>query len=269
MIDSFHIYLNGTHAMVRRQSGLGWRKKIESVGEFEWNANDPSTLAIDTPTRCSKWLRRWSTMSFYVGSACCKFMAMDLPPEVKDEHELRAIAAAQVQYQLGLSVSDWCITLDITQPPGKSVACAIRRDLIDQIKQLVAKKKFRLISCQAYISSIWNEFEEQSNDNQPLALFALESDALTVVTAQGNNITLINTFLHGRSTTLIERELKRLRVALNTEAGQHIYIAQSVKPSDNVFLHGVIGVQPRVSTSLQLQANFSDLLILPNAESAS
>lgn len=211
--------------MVRRQSGLLWRRKMTDIAEWNWDSKIPSSLIFDQITE----IRKWSTLSVYLGSSLCKFMAFDLPVGVTDLNEQKSVAQARMQQQLGLTPGEWIFTLDAITTPNKSIACAIRRDVIDQLKKIAAEKKWRLISLQPYVCNIWNTFQEKHAAIPQSALLTIEKDALTVIASASNFIGSISTLTYSGEDKIIEREIKRLSLSLGKDGEQQIYLAHAEK----------------------------------------
>ena len=47
MIDSYHVYLNASEVLVRRQTGWGRWRHIEELARWQWDAATPASLDFD------------------------------------------------------------------------------------------------------------------------------------------------------------------------------------------------------------------------------
>jgi len=217
MIDSYHLYLTSSKALLRKESGLPWKRKIELVGESGWNASQPSSLALHGATG-GKRLR--PTLCLYVGSALCKFMVLDLPPTLRNDRERRVAALAQMQHQLGLEAGAWEVSLDALEVGGKFLACAIPRALAERLRTLSKESGLRLVSVRPYFAAVWNAQVASlvANEAQTQALLAIESDAFTSLVAKDGKVVAISAMPHHSETGLVEREIKRLTFSMGAQA---------------------------------------------------
>ncbi len=224
MIESFHLYITGKEAYLRRQTGLPWRRRVEVVDQWHWDPAVPASLL-----RASMGVKKWyrPRLHVYVGSALCKFMAVALPLELHAIDELRAAGQAKMQHQLGLNAADWVFTLDSASPGGKAIVCAARRNVMDRVHELTAKTGLRLWSLKPYVVGIWNVAQKKVRAATPsaTALIAIEEDAFTVWMTRAGILDAMNTLGHAREPELVSREMKRLAFILGDDANENIGLA--------------------------------------------
>ncbi|CDG81984.1 hypothetical protein [Janthinobacterium agaricidamnosum] len=256
MIEVIHLYLSGTRVMARRESGLPWRRRIEPLGEWDWDMSRPASLTLDALQLNHK---RRVQLQVHAGSALCKFMTLDLPAGLRDAQEQRAAAQAHMQQELGLNGADWSFTVDAATAPLKSVACALRRAVLAHLQLLSERHGLRLVSFAPYVTGVWNLFQSAHAD-ATLALLALEHDAFTLCMARAGQLESISTLGHRCEPGLIEREVRRLALALGTEDRAGIFLA--VPDSLSAMLPAPAGAILTDTAYLkkELYADFSDLL---------
>lgn len=217
MIDAYHLYLTSSKALLRKESGLPWKRTIESLGETSWDASQPSSLTLAS-AGAERRLR--PSLHVYVGSALSKFMLLDLPPALRDLQERRAATLAQMQHQLGLQAAEWEVSLDAIEGEGRFLACAIPRALSERLHTLSKQLSLRLVSIRPYFAAVWNAHVSSlaANDAQVQALLALESDAFTSLVAKDGKVTAISAMPHHSEAGLVEREIKRMRYSMGAKA---------------------------------------------------
>lgn len=214
MIETFHLYITATQVHARRQSG--WRQQIHPLAEWEWDAASPASLSFKK-IPCKKILR--PNLHVHLGSALCKFMTVDLPAGLHNVQEQSAAGQAQMQYQLGLSASDWVFTLNRPRSPAEfvsSLVCAVRRPVIERLQELSKDSGLRLVSLKPYIAGVWNAVQAGPRHLAQLesALLAIEHDAFTLFVGRAGTLESMNTLSHVAEPDLIEREIKRLGYSL-------------------------------------------------------
>lgn len=261
MIDAFHLYINASEIHSRRASGWGGRRIVTELMKYQWNSKDLPTLTLDQLEPSAKWRGRFASLSVYIGSACCKLMVVDLPAQINEPEQIAAVAASQMEYQMGISRNDWEFTVDNRMSNGKAIACAIRSDLVKHLKQVSLKQGVRLISIQPFFVSVWNQFVDNSADQSHRTLFAVEDDALTVISMHERIISSINNFLHLSNSLLIEKEIKRVSAMLQSGPSREVYIAQSKKTIVTNFPELSVTLDRNIKHSSQLKSDFSDLLL--------
>lgn len=268
MNESLHLYLNGTQALLRRQSGWPWRRGVAPVAAFAWDAQHPASLVFaglpglgkTPPGRIS--LPR--TLHVYAGSALCRFMAVDLPPGLRDEAEARAAAQGQMQHQLGLQPGDWEFSLDRAAGAGKSVACAARRVVVERVRALAQEHGLRLVSFRPFIAGVWNALHEKRAAAPDAALLAVEHDAFTTFIERAGKLDAVGSLAHQRPDDLAERELRRLSYSFGGDAQETIRLLLPEALRTQATAHA--GKMPRRADYLHagLYADFRDLLFQPD-----
>lgn len=166
-------------------------------------------------------------LHIYIGSALSKFMAVSLPPSLKNEKEQQLAAQAQMVNQLGLNPSEWQFSMDLVRQPDKSVVCAIRRNVIERIRMLADENDLRLVSLKPYVVGVWNAMDayRQGASESRSALMAVESDAFTLLVNRFGKVESASTLLHHCEGGLIDREIRRLGFSLDAGEEQSIHLA--------------------------------------------
>jgi hypothetical protein len=219
MTDSYHLYLTGTQVFARHETGL-LRRRIEPLATWNWDAAEPSSLTFEPLGRSSA---RRANLHVYTGSALSKFTTMDLPAGLRDMDERRAAAQAHLHQQLGLHAAEWTCTLDPAAPSGKAVICALRRGVIERLRELSGANVLRLVSLRPYVAGVWNAFAR--NCLAQSALMAIEHDAFTLLVARGGVVESISGLSHRRENDLLEREIKRMAFSTGASAQEHLRLA--------------------------------------------
>lgn len=261
MIDAYHVYLSASVVLVRRQTGF-WRwRRIEELARWQWDAGVPASLDFGAlPLRA----RRHATLSVYAGSALGKFMALDLPAGLSGEHEERAAAQAQMQHQLGLNPAQWEFTLDRVPAPGKSVACALRADVVARVRQLARERGLRLLSIRPFVAGVWNAVQRRRTPaaaaSGASALMAVESDAYTIVIENDGVLESMSALSHRREADVVNRELRRMAYAPGADAQRQIRLAVSGDSVGLALAHADKIVARGDYLRHALYADFRDLL---------
>ena len=258
MIEAFHIYLTSTRVRVRRQGGLPWNRPVTALPESAWSADVPASLALSLPERRST-LR--PSLHVHVGSALCKFMAIDMPAHARDADERLAIAQAHMQHQLGLAREEWTFSMEASWSGTRPVACAMRRTLISRVEQLSAHHGLSLRSLRPFVGGVWNGFDarQEGREVDRCALLAIEDDAFTVMVAEGGALVSVSTMSHGSEADLVAREIGRLGIAhgANVEARVALAVSDAAwRTSAGGFARPATADGPAVP----LCADFRDLL---------
>jgi hypothetical protein len=221
MISSYHLYLTGTKASLRSQTGLSQR--IKEVAHWQWDGNDPSSLEL-VPDIAGRF---GTGLHVYVGSALSQFIALELPNGLLNIEEQRVAAKAQMQSQLGLNVGEWDFAISLQHGSNTVIVCAVRRNLLERVRELARGLRLRLVSFRPYIVGVWDSVQthQRSNSVSSFVLLALEDDAFTVFVAEDYGIIAMNSMQHTRETGLVDREIKRLGYTLPIETLNKICIA--------------------------------------------
>lgn len=270
MIDAYHLYLNSSEVLARRQCGWGpWRRQEELL-RWQWNATAPSSLNLDA---LALRRRRHATLSVHVGSALAKFMVLELPAGLEDGLEEHAAAQAQMQHQLGLNPAQWELRLDHLPARGKVVACALRADVAARLRQLARERNMRLVSLRPFAATAWNALQLQREKQSRApdsagALMLVEKDAFTIVIEKDGAIDAMNALAHRREADLINREVRRLAYALGDQAQQHIRLAIAADLMPLASLHREKVVLRDDYLQQRQYMDFRDLLFLPPLEVA-
>lgn len=259
MTESFHLYLNGRRAALRRRSGL-LRGQVSALDAWDWDAGAPSSLALAFATPP----RRRSALHVVLGSALCRFGALALPPGLASVEEKAAVAGAHMQAQMGLSGADWTFTLDeAAGPDAKAMVCGVRRALLSRLGAAAAEHGLRLASVRPLVAGVWNGFEaaRPAGQGADYALMALEDDAFTQLTARSGKLVSINSLLHRQEPELVARELKRMGLLMggNSDA---VRLALSPAMAGLGQAHADKLVTQAEAGIAGLQADFRDLLFL-------
>ncbi|PHV04666.1 hypothetical protein CSQ96_24560 [Janthinobacterium sp. BJB412] len=219
-----HLYLTESRGYVRRHAGWGWRRRTESLGQFDWHAGAPLELA--------PWLgRHWRTsLHVHLGAALCRLVALEIPAGAKDAAEAQAVASASLQHEFGLASAEWLCTLERAPAGEKSAVCAIRRDLLERLRTAAAAApRSRLVSVKPLLAGVWAALPQRSEaEAAPSALLAVEEDAFTVVVTQAGKLLAMHSLPHRGEADLVERQVRRLGQSYGTamEARIHLALAQ-------------------------------------------
>ncbi len=243
MNESLHLYINGSQALLRRQSGWPWRRNVEHISEFEWDVEQPITLRLTGLNETERrLLEPKRALHVYLGSALCRFMAIDLPLGLRDNVEALAAAKGLMLQKLGLQSGDWEFSLDRVVGNGKSVVCAARRSVIDRAKALAHEQGLQLASLRPFISAIWNALEEKTiGSGRTTGVLAVEYDAFTVFIERSGSLDSLSSLSHQRPDDLIEREIRRLSYAFDGDEQETVHLllpahllAQGIGHSDKI-----------------------------------
>lgn len=260
MIDTLHLYITKTSIQARRQTGVLWKKRIEQVGEWSISSLNAPPFA-QLPVQ-----KKWTRVHVYLGSALCKFMSVVLPQDIRKPEERTAVARAKLMDKFGLVATDWEVCVDAPDVQRRSVACAMPTNLLASIRAYTSAKHLRLSSITPYVSHVWNVFEEMPCAKETSALLLLESDAFTVMQAQASQIEVIHSLQHQAEPAIIDRELKRIRVAIGSDHAPNIHIALPI----NSFYAAHLNT-PQLTRKTKRQENtmlypdFTDLCIAHSA----
>lgn len=262
MIDAYHIYLNGSEVLLRRQTGW-WRwRRVEEVARWQWDAAVPVSLNFDA-LQLRK--RRYATLAVHVGSALGKFMMIELPVGLQGEDEERAAAQAQMQHQLGLLPGQWEFTLDHQPQRGKLVACAVRADIGARLRQLARDRGLRLLSLRPYVAGVWNAMQLRpaspvTASDADRAVMMVENDAFTIVIEREGKMDAISAMAHRREADLINREIRRMAYSLGEDGQRHIRLAVTSEIQPLAQLHGEKVLRRDDYLHAAVYADFRDLL---------
>lgn len=209
MIRSLHVYLTAKQVRLRWKSRLPWQTALHDLPPQRWNADDLASLMLDLPSTTGKWR---NGLNVHLGSALCRFMIVDVPPSVTAPEERLAIARAQLTHRMGLDVSQWEVTLNTAGQGTSMLACAMRSNLSNRLRQMADANSLRLDSVKPFVASVWNSIDAKFDDTKdvPTALLAVEEDAFTVFQARGGHCSSVHTMTHSGEPDLVEREMKRL-----------------------------------------------------------
>lgn len=262
MIDAYHIYLNASEVMLRRQTGWGRWRRVEELARWQWNASTPASLNFD-PLELRK--RRYATLAVHVGSALGKFMMLQLPPGLQGEQEERAATEAQMQHQLGLNPGQWEFTLDHLPARGNIVACALRADIGARLRQLANEHSLRLLSVRPYVAGVWNAMQLWRGPTPPAsdggsAVMMVERDAFTIVIEKKGAMEAMSAMTHRREAEVINREIRRMAYSLGEDAQRHVYLAVAGELLPLAHLHADKVVRQEDYLQPILYADFRDLL---------
>ncbi|CAM3143767.1 hypothetical protein [Janthinobacterium lividum] len=263
MIDAYHVYLNASEVMLRRQTGWGRWRRVEEIARWQWDAGTPASLNFDA-LKLRK--RRYATLYVHVGSALGKFMMLRLPSELQGEQEERAAAEAQMQHQLGLNAGQWEFTLDHLPTRGKIVACALRADIGARLRQLANEHSLRLLSVRPYVAGVWNAMQllrGPATLNGGRAVMMVERDAFTIVIEKEGKMDAMSTMIHRCETEVINREIRRMAYSLGEDAQRHVYLAVAGELLPLAQLHADKVVRHEDFLQPNLYADFRDLLFHP------
>lgn len=256
MTDSFHLYLNGRQAWLRRRTGWPWRQTVSALGQWDWDAAAPATLTL------APALAKGGRLHVYFGSALCRFGAVVLPAGLGDDAEQLAVAGAHMQVQLGLAPADWTLTLDAAAgPDGKANICAVRRTLLARLETLAREHDLRLVSATPFVTGVWNAFDQRrpAQLQGDHALVAVEDDAFTLITARAGALASLSSLSHGCEPELLGRELKRLALSMGGN-GEPIRLALSSAVAPMGQAYGSKVLKRADFCAPALQADFRDLL---------
>ncbi len=208
------MYVTGTDILVRRERGL-WRRSVAPIEQGKWNGTDLKTASIELPQPQRARQRR--NLHVYLGSALCQFMVTTLPQGLRNEHERLAAAKAQMMHRLGLNVEEWQFTLDDSAQAQGRIACSVRQALMAQLRSLSEAYKLTLVSVRPFASVVWNTLQMKASSTACSSLLVVEEDALTLFASASGTLESISTLMHGREIGLIDREVRRLALAVGAE----------------------------------------------------
>ncbi|QKY11972.1 hypothetical protein [Janthinobacterium lividum] len=268
MIDAYHIYLNASEVMLRRQTGWGRWRRVEEIARWPWKAATPASLNFDA-LKLRK--RRYATLAVHVGSALGKFMMLQLPPGLQGEQEERAAAEAQMQHQLGLNPGQWEFTLDHMPARGKVVACALRADIGARLRQLANENGLRLLSIRPYVAGVWNAMQLRRAPPAPAlpgdrAVIMIERDAFTIAIEKDGAMNAMSAMTHHREPDMINREMRRMAYSLGEDVQQHICLAVAGELLPLAQLHAEKVLKLDDYLQPVLYADFRDLLFQSPAQ---
>lgn len=264
MIDSYHLFISEKGMLLRRQSGMLWWRRVEAQGAWHCDAGHPASLQLARLMVKKKWR---SHLHVYVSSGLCKFMAINLPSGLKNDEERRAAGQAQMQHQLGLSVAEWVCAVDVAAAHGKSVVCALRISLLDGIRALAVANNFQLVSVKPFVAGIWNEARALGKSATGVAvLMVVENTAFTVMLARDGIVESINALTHDNEPDLVEREIRRVGLALGTDAADSIQLALLADTQAFTGIQASRILRRRGSTRHALYPDFRDLAFAATCE---
>jgi hypothetical protein len=217
MNESWHLYLTGSRLFVRRAHGL-FRRHVEHVTELAWDRPTLAALSMPgTPHRAER------PLYVYVSSSMLRWTTVSL--QLKDPTERLLAARACLQERYGIEPADWAVQLQETGVLGYTIACALRKELLEGLRGLGRTNGLRLASVRPYVQAVWSTFS--SKHRWPATLVTVEPDAFTVIAPGSGKETCISSFCHQRQSGLIEREITRLALAGAAAVGQDVHIAVS------------------------------------------
>ncbi|NHQ90515.1 hypothetical protein [Janthinobacterium lividum] len=262
MIDAYHIYLNGSEAMLRRQTGWGRWRRVEEMARWQWEAGMPASLNFGA---LELRQRRYATLAVHLGSALGKFMILELPAGLQSEQEEHAAAEAQMQHQLGLNPGQWEFTLGPLPGRKKVVACALRADIGARLRQLASEHGLRLLSMRPYVAGVWNAMQLRRGPSAPAlpddrAVIMIERDAFTIVIEKDGAMAAMSAMTHRREPDMINREIRRMAYSLGEDAQQHIRLAVASELLPLAQLHTEKVLEQHDYLQPVLYADFRDLL---------
>jgi hypothetical protein len=268
MIDAYHIYINASEVMLRRQTGWGRWRRIEELARWQWESATPASLNF---AALELRKRRYATLAVHVGSALGKFMMLQLPPGLQGEQEERTAAEAQMQHQLGLNPGQWEFTLDHLPARGKVVACALRADIGARLRQLANEHSLRLLSVRPYVAGVWNAVQLWRGPTAPAsdggsAVMMVERDAFTIVIEKNGAMEAMSAMTHRRESEMINREMRRMAYSLGEDAQGQIRLAIVGELLPLAQLHAEKMLQLDDYLQPVLYADFRDLLFQPPAQ---
>lgn len=212
MIENFYLYLTGRDAYLRNTRGFFWPRRIDEVGHWNWICSDPESLNFDVMSSSAG--RRPRRLHVYMGSALCKFLVVEFPVGIKNE-EYALVSRSQMIHQLGLEISEWEFTSQVVKADGKIITCAVRKAVVERIRDLAKKKRMTLASVKPFVAQLWNDCAKAkpNEDISSFSLIAVEADAFTTVSAAEGVVQSINCFFHRGDCNLVSREGSRLQLA--------------------------------------------------------
>jgi hypothetical protein len=257
MIETLSLYLTGREMQVRRRRWLPWPGLFECIHQESWSSEAPATLDL-RPLRAE--FPQCRLLHVVLGGALSKFLVIQLPAELKNTAERLAAAEAQMQQRMGLSPEEWAVCIDFQAAPAASIAWAVRRDLLAQLRSAARTHGLMLRSIRPFISGVWDEFSSKAQGvaNGRRALLILEADACTTMWAQAGELQSIGTAPAGDD--MLARELRRLRILAGHGRDSEIILAagQHALPpavSDTPLLHAPVK-NPRY------RRDFRDLVLM-------
>jgi hypothetical protein len=261
MIDAYHVYLNASEVLVRRQSGW-WRWRcVEDLVRWQWDAAVPASLDFNS---LNLRKRRLATLTVHFGSALAKFMTLELPDGLRGEQEERAAVQAQMQHQLGLNPGQWEYTLDHLKDRRRVVACALRADIGARLRLLSHERGMRLQSIRPLVAGVWNAWTRRSplraeTSNGAKVLMMVERDAFTIVVEKNGSVGAASSMVHRREDDLINREVRRM-ASLGEDAQRHIRLAVAADLLPLARLHAEKVLQQEEYLQQSAYPDFRDLL---------
>ncbi|MES2298131.1 MAG: hypothetical protein V4582_13885 [Pseudomonadota bacterium] len=258
MSNSYHLYLTSSQAFLRTRSGMPWSRTIAQLGEWRWDASAPASLQLPIAKSPA---RRRPQLHVYAGSGLCKFMTLALPSGLRDHDERTALVQAQMQRQLGINGSDWEFTFDTGPAEVNTIACALRRPVLERIHELSTEYGLRLMSVKPFVAGVWNAFRNRhaSPPEAESVLIAIEDDAYTVLVARSTTLKAMSTLSHRGEHGLVEREVKRLGLSAGANA-HDIRLAISQSVTSLAKDRATMILQKRDYLQLALYPDFRDLL---------
>lgn len=219
--DSYHVYLTGSAVHARRRISL-FRRRIDAAGMWPWQAAMPASLDL---RRLNPNNESPITLHVHVGAALSKLMTLALPQDLHREEEVQRVAQAQMRDQLGLQPMEWEIAVD-APTAGMAVACAVRRNVMQAIRDAANGAGLKLRSVRPYAATIWNAVQEKSRTGQPMsALVVVESDAYSLLVEKDGKLVSASAMPHLGRFDLIERDLQRLALTHAEITAESILVA--------------------------------------------
>lgn len=210
--------------MARHRTGLAWRRRVENLGQWDWQMSNPATLRLNWPSQTG---RLPSHLHVLLGSALCQFMPVQLPQGLRNQAEQLAFVRAQMQQQSGINGAQWVLTFDHPSATNLTIACAVPHAILLRLQTLAKEHGVKLVSLKPLVSAIWNTVAPSSQ--KPMALAAVEDDAFTVLVAPHGQLLAINAMPHRAESDLMAREIQRISFTHGPIMAQHLRLAISEK----------------------------------------
>jgi hypothetical protein len=202
MNESYHLYLTGSRARLRRVSGWPWRRYVAETGDWAWDA--ASGLACPEELPQSRFRQPLYVLA---GSAFCRFLVVDLPASVRNAAEARIVGQSQMEAELGMEPGEWRYAVCARQDGQQAVACAVRETLYRQVEQFAQARNLRLASLRPLFETVWNEGLQKNAPDRTLIF--IEDDAYAVSCMEAGRITSIGSFVHGGDREGARRAVRR------------------------------------------------------------
>lgn len=150
------IYLGMTHARVRRRQrrtyvGRFGRPEVEDLSVAE---ADESLRHLAEIVRRAQGERLVGRLDIQVqmASSMCRFLLIDKANHLRNEEEVRGVAAALLASRWGLDSVEWSLAVDPTWR-AEALVAAVRRSDVRRLEQLAERLQARLISVRPWLQA--------------------------------------------------------------------------------------------------------------------